>query len=180
MPHASSFRRPRIGSGQRRKMTWGVGPRQVPLDLTAAGATLWSLGSQSLLNDTTVTRIRGELSMVLSVVTTIGDGFDRVAVGICNVTENAFNAGVTAVPAPIGDVGWDGWIWHRWFASFRGASVTELGVSPMEAVRVEIDSKAMRKVHQTDFLIGVVELGAETGAATLQFSAETRVLDKLP
>ena len=59
------------------------------------------------------------------------------------------------------------------------ASVTESFRGPMEGVRVEIDSRAMRKTKTTDILIGVVELGTEVGVATIEFSAITRLLDKL-
>jgi hypothetical protein len=61
-----------------------------------------------------------------------------------------------------------------------GFSTTETGQSTMEAVRVPIDSKAMRKVHESDVLVGVIEMGTEVGAATVRYAAETRILDKLP
>jgi len=45
---------------------------------------------------------------------------------------------------------------------------------------VSIDSRAMRKTTDTDVLIGVFEAGTEVGNATMEFSAITRILDKLP
>ena len=127
----------------------------------------------------TAIRIRGEFTLGLSVITSINDGFLKIGLGICNVTENAFNAGTASVPAPLTDIGWDGWMWHQLLGEFRGFSTTPTGRGPLEAVRMPIDSKAMRKVKQTDVLIGVIEVGAETGAATILFSAVTRVLDKI-
>ena len=179
MANLRRFRSPRTSSGVRRATAWSSGPRQIPVGLTAAGAQLWAVGSQSTLSGLTLIRVRGEFTAVLDVVTAIGDGFERIAVGMCIVSENAFDAGVTAVPSPITDIGWDGWLYHRLLGQFRGSSTTELGRSPMEAVRIEMDSKAMRKFKQTDVLIGVVELAPETGAATLTFSATTRLLTKL-
>ena len=180
MAHVRRFTRG-VPSGSRRKTSWGPGPTQsVPIEVTGAGALVWAAGSATGFDGRTIVRIRGEFTLALSVVTTIGDGFNGIGMGICNVSENAFDVGVTAVPSPITDLAWDGWMWHQLLGEFHGASTTELGVGPMEAVRMPIDTKAMRKVKATDVLIGVIELGLERGAATLRMSARTRVLDKLP
>ena len=125
-------------------------------------------------------RIRGQIVLNLSVVTAIGDGFDAVAVGICNVSENAFDAGVASVPTPLADLAWDGWIYHQLVGRMFGPETAELGASVLDSVRMDIDSKAMRKTRFSDVLIGVVEVGTETGTATLLFSGITRILDKLP
>jgi len=180
VPHVSRFRSNRMGSSSRRKTAWSGGPNEPGNSITAAGAFLWLNGAQVVPDGLTQIRVRGEYSFVLSVVTSIGDGYASMGVGICIVSENAFGVGVTAVPSPLTDISWDGWLYHRLHSNIFGRSTTELGVSPMEAQRVEIDSRAMRKVKGSDFTIGVVELGAETGAATVVFSAQTRLLDKLP
>ena len=180
MAHGNSSRFPRR-TGSRRKVTWGVGPTQrAPQQLTAAGASLWALGSQITLPDLTLVRVRGEFTAFIESATSIGDGYYELAFGICIVTENAFNAGVASVPAPLTDLGWDGWLFHRLVSQMRAPSTTELFTSPMEAVRIEIDSKVMRKEKATDVMIGVTELGTEAGACTLTYQAVTRVLDKLP
>ena len=119
--------------------------------------------------------------MWLESVGTVGDGFAQIAHGICIVSENAFGVGVTAVPSPLTDIGWDGWIWHQLTPGLFGLSVTESeNVGALSMIRYDIDSKAMRKQKSTDFLIGVSEFAGEIGAATLQFITETRILDKLP
>ena len=148
--------------------------------MTAAGAFLWANGVQANLDGLTTVRIRGQFTLHLDVVTTIGDGFAGVGLGICNVSENAFGAGVASVPHPLTDIQWDGWMWHQLLGEFDGSSTTEVGRNPMEAVRMEIDTKAMRKTRAGDLLIGVIELGTEVGAATLAFTSRTRVLDLLP
>ena len=180
MPHVRRSRfRPSVGSS-RRKVSWSAGPSQIDtVALTGAGATIWSAGSQALLDDLTLVRVRGEYTIVQTLATNVGDGYDQIGLGMCIVSENAFGVGITAVPHPIADLSWDGWLWHNLLSSFRGASTTEVGRAPMEAVRGEIDSKAMRKTHQSDVLIGVIELGTEVGTANLQFGAVSRVLDKL-
>ena len=177
--HSRGLRHQR-GNGSRRAMAWDAGPEQVPVSLSAAGATLWATGAQALSDDLTIVRTRGQLTLNLTSIATIGDGYAKVGLGICIVPENAFNAGVGSVPTPLTDIGWDGWMWHMLLGQFRGFSTTELGTGPMEAVRVDIDSKAMRKTHASDFVMGAVELGTETGTAVLGFVATTRMLFKLP
>ena len=164
----------------RRKTGWVPGPRQVPTDLSAAGATIWAIGLQVGVPGETIVRIHGEWTIGLITVTAAQDGFASIGVGMCLVSDNAFGIGITAVPHPITDMSWDGWMYHSIRGSLSGFSTTEAGQSPLEAFRAEIDSKAMRKVRDTDVLIGVVELGSETGTAVAQFSAATRFLSKLP
>ena len=178
MAHARRFTQ--RTSSSRRKTTWNAGPSQNAVaTISAAGSLLWDTGSAVALGGTTQVRLWGQYTLMLNVVTAIGDGFASYGLGICNVTAEAFAVGVTAIPSPITDIDWDGWLWHQLGGQLRGASTTELGVSPMEAVRGEIDSKAMRKLRITDVTVGVLELGTEQGAATVVFTARTRVFDKL-
>ena len=178
MAHGRQFRRGAIVSS-RRKTSWSAGPQQIPTNLSAAGATLWALGSQALEDGLTAVRIRGEGSLLQVTTTTVLDGFANVGLGICNVSENAFNAGVASVPTPLTDIGWDGWMWHMLLSEFVGMSTTETGQAGSEYVRFPIETKAMRKTRASDVLVGVVELGTEVGAAVLRFQATSRVLDKL-
>ena len=182
MPQGRRSQLPRIASSNRRRTAWSAGPRQsaVP-SITANGSFLWALGAQATLDGLTLVRVRGSLTTWLEVVTAIGDGFARVGFGLCNVSENAFNIGVTAVPTPLTDIGWDGWLWHALVAPLIGLSVTEAdNRGPLGQVRLEIDSKAMRKTRSSDVLVGVAEVSGEIGTATLQFMSECRILDKLP
>ena len=181
MAHARTSRFPSRGGSNRRKTSWSAGPSQVNLpSITADGAFLWATGSQVLNDGLTMVRVRGSLGVWLEVVNAIGDGFNQVAFGICNVSENAFGIGVTAVPSPLSDVGWDGWLWHKILSPVLGFSVTEgENTGTISQLRVDIDSKAMRKLKATDVTIGVGQFLSETGTATLQFLAETRILDKL-
>jgi len=148
--------------------------------VTANGALLFAVNAQMLLNDLTIVRMRGEFSAWLEVVTSIGDGFSRMALGFAIVSENAAGIGVTAVPAPLTDVGWDGWFYHKQFGPIQGFSVTESdNTGPASQIRMEIDSKAMRKGHASDVIVGVLEVAGEVGAATLTFGCATRILSKL-
>ena len=181
MPHVRSSRFPRaIGSGRRRKVTWSTGPRGRVTD-TSAAVTVFGTGLQALEDDLTVVRIRGSLVLALETATAVNDGFDRVAVGIANFTENAFGAGVASLPDPIADAAWDGWMWYWTGSVFAAApSASFPGLGPVGAYRIEIDNKAMRKTHRTDVLGAVISVADLNGTATLQTVLNTRVLDKLP
>ena len=171
----------RTGSS-RRRVSWGLGPLTNGAQVvTSAGSTLFATNAQTTLDDLTLVRLRGEFAMWLEVVGSIGDGFSRVGLGFCVVTENAAGIGISAVPSPLADIGWDGWFYHRVFAPIFGFSVTESeNTGPVSQVRTEIDSKAMRKTHLTDVVVGVLETAGEVGVASLAFGAETRMLFKLP
>ena len=181
MAHARQSRF-RTGGGSNRRLTgWSAGPRQAnPAQITATGAALWVTGAQAPEDGLTVVRLRGMFSCWLEVATAIGDGFNEVAIGICNVTENAFGIGITAVPTPLADMAWNGWLLHMNLGPFISLTTTEETSTGLSMARFEIDSKAMRKTRASDVIIGVIEVGAEQGAATLEFGATTRLLDKLP
>ncbi len=127
----------------------------------------------------TVVRIRGAVSIWLEAVTTIGDAFGDVALGIGIVSADAFAIGQSAMPSPLSDPDWD-WMWIQYLGAMIGRSTTEAELTgPLGEVRVEIDTKAMRKVHPNETVFGVIETEDETGAVTLSFSAMTRMLSKL-
>ena len=175
-------RSPQRGSSSpRRKTSWIIGPDQALIaSFTSAGSRLWSLGVQTGLDANTIVRIHGEYTLSLSAVTSIGDHFAAVGLGIGLCTDEAFAAGVASVPGPLTDHDWDGWMWHSLHGMFRGVETTEVQRGPMEAVREKIDSKAMRKFDEGMTVFGAVELGTETGAVTLDFTVRTRMLIKLP
>ena len=115
MAHARRFSSQR--GSVRRQTTWGQGPGSgstpgSPQTISATGQTLLTIGSGIQLEGITLVRTRGEFTAFLTSVDALGSGFHG-AIGMCIVSENAFNAGVTAVPHPIADVSWDGWIWFQ-------------------------------------------------------------------
>ena len=164
------------GRGQRRRVSWGVGPEGV-VSASASVVSIFPTGAQALLDDLTVVRLRGELLLQLRTAAAVLDGF-QYAAGICIVTENAFGVGVTAVPAPLDDIAWDGWFWHMQ-GTVRSITTTVVEGSRYSGDRVVVDSKAMRKLHQTDIVIAVVQT-VETGDAVMQFDLWSRLLAKLP
>ena len=169
----------RTGVSKRRQTDWSVGPSGA-LELTATGAGLFSNTAVADRAGETIVRTRGELLVYMSSVTGALDGA-IFAAGLCIVSENAAGIGVTAVPHPLTDISWDGWFWYYTGQIEAAGDVTEAqfqGQLGAMAVRLEIDSKAMRKVKETDVIIGVVEI-IESGTVAIQFRLNTRILGKL-
>ena len=160
----------------RRKTSWAVGPSGI-VSLTASSVAIFPNGAQVLFDGDTEVRLRGELILGLALATSAFDGFSG-AVGICYVSENAFNAGVASIPTPITDIAWDGWTWFQMFhLKNMSAGLDEDAL--LAQVRIVVDSKAMRKLRATDIQVAVIE-ATEVGASQLHAEISTRSLLKLP
>ena len=83
------------------------------------------------------------------------------AVGIGVVSAQAAGVGITAVPHPVVDAAWGGWLWHHYFA-IRTQVATAVGYS-QSLETIVIDSKGMRKVGEDMRLVVVVENAAAFG-----------------
>ena len=115
--------------------------------------------------------------MDISDLPVLGTNHMVVAAGICIVTSQAATVGVTAVPGPLANIDWDGWMWH--WMGIAGV-VPGVGGAPNLVVSVPIDTKAMRKWKETDVMVAMVEV-EETGVAgSFVSNFDTRVLVKLP
>ena len=176
MARSSRSSRSRIVS-TRRQTGWEQGPGGFTL-FSSAGPTAGILGPSTLLvvDGHTLVRTRGVYELVLKTAATVGDGFHG-ALGIGVVTEPAFSVGVTAIPTPISEVEWDGWLWHEFF-SLTSPTVTP-GENSASVIRMPIDSKAMRKVGINEVIYAAIEM-TEIGVATLDARLNTRILFKLP
>ena len=158
----------------KRKVTWDGGPEGISSTLTDNSVSIFATGAEAL-SDITVVRIRGHVELMVGGSADLS-GWDAVALGICIVSQNAFGVGVTAVPNPLTDIGWDGWQWH-WIAPLHVSDLSLEG-TPFRTL-VEIDNKSMRKMRSTDTIIGVVATGIEVGTATLTSTMQTRILSKV-
>ena len=175
---AGTFPRTFVRS-QRRKTSWSQGPTGTPGSISTNSSNAYASGAQALSDGLTLVRLRGTVSLFYSSVAAAGDGFGQIAIGICNVAENAFDAGAASMPTPITDIGWDGWLWF-WIGSLIVPSGTLVNGFGMNALLLEIDSKAMRKVRSTDVIVGLIQTAGEVGTTVLQTTMRTRLLDKLP
>ena len=168
----------------RRKTVWGLGPEAALTPLTGSAVNGWSLFSFPIVQGATLIRTRGEIMLWLTAATALNDGF-RGAVGIAVTTVSAATIGATAIPSPITDDDWDGWLWHHYFSLRAPGPIVQAAValqtdnSLTSSVRYEIDSKAMRKIPDSEFaIVGVLEV-ALTGTAVMAYEAQTRLLAKL-
>ena len=171
--------------GMRRKTAWEVGPGGIALTaLTSTGSTILGAGVQATLDGTTTVRIRGELLMFLTSATAASDGFVG-AFGMGKGSASAFAVGVGSMETPIDDEAWDGWLYHRYFALKSAGTIADAVANKQNqsdattaALRIEVDSKAMRKVDIEDVLYAVIQV-TETGTATAVVQFNSRQLIKL-
>ena len=164
----------------RRRTDWAEGANGTTGAISTSSTVLFQNAAQSLSDGQTVIRTRGELLAYLMASDVVGGGF-QCGFGICKVTQNAAGVGITAVPHPLADVDWDGWMYYTQFNlrnCFAGA-FTEVRSGIPGVVRIPIDSKAMRKLDADDNIVGVFET-VETVTATMRAFLETRILIKLP
>ncbi len=169
----SSFRNV---TSARRRTGWSIGPctADSPVSVSASFSAVVSVEATQVI---TLARIRGMYELYLtSSVSSVGDGF-RGAMGMCRVQEEQIAVGITAIPLPLTDEDWDGWLWHEYWhlhsptTAFDGAAAV--------FTRGVIDSKAMRKFSPSESLAWVIE-GFENGVATMEFSMCSRALEMLP
>ena len=97
------------------------------------------------------------------------------AIGIGVVSEQAFTVGVTAIPDPVVDAEWGGWLYHSFFANFSPFS-SATGFDALGAQQLVIDSKAMRKIGENERLVLMV---TNAGGFGLQFTSSLRILTKV-
>ena len=176
MPRSSrGFSRRTSVASLRRSSSWNPGPFGL-VSVSAAGSTVFGTGQQALESGLTIVRTHGSLLIRLVTSDAVTSGFD-VAFGICVVNENAAGVGATAIPQPLTDIGWDGWLVH-WSGVIKGAVPHTGGEDAV--VRIPIDSKAMRKFKNTDVMVAVIQYLTEIGSVTLNADLRSRVLIKLP
>ncbi len=150
---------------------WDAMP-SLSAESSSSGTTLG--GAISFTIPATILRIRGYCQASLDETKQAGDemivGF---AVGI--VSTDAFNLGVTAVPDPSSEPEYP-WLWwgQVFLESFVAAAAEPWGISNQ---RLEVDSKAMRKVKPGETLCWVAQRNAVAGApVTILTFGQTRVL----
>ena len=127
----------------------------------------------------TIVRTRGELLLVLLSSSAAQTGMQWAA-GLAVVSQKAATLGVTAIPGPLTEMDWDGWLWHSQgsLKTSGGMAANTIDGGPNSMVRVPIDSKAMRKFGDETGFVGMLET-VEVGTSTLHAELRTRFLVKL-
>ncbi len=174
--------------GLRRKTSWDLGPGQVGAQTRLSSTT--SIIASSAITPTvdglTVVRMRGELLLQLFEASATAAGFSG-AFGIGLGSAAAVGVGVSAVEVPINNEDWDGWLYHRYFSVFASdaivlataASESGQNHSVAAALRIEVDSKAMRKISVGDAIYAAIQV-TEAGVAQMDWYFNSRMLFMLP
>ncbi len=159
-----------------------TGPRRSTQWLGSADRTsTTALGGNAVLMDqtfpfgepATIVRTRGTLWVASDQVAATEDVFG--AMGMAVVTDAAAAIGITAVPLPSSASDDDAWfVWLPWLTGIRVASA--VGFQDRTFSRFDIDSKAMRKVHDGSTAVVVFENDVAQG---IQFALQFRMLIKL-
>ena len=166
---------PRGSGANRRLVSWALGPRGTVGTISGSSNNTFQTGAQALDDGLTIVRIRGRLLINLLSASAASEGFGW-AFGMGIVSENAAGIGVTALPDPIADIAWDGWmVYETGFLMARDATPL---TSDLTALQIVIDSKAMRKIKNTDVLVAMFGT-LEIGTATIAPFLESRLLAKL-
>jgi len=168
-------------ASSKRKTAWGLGPGSSAVtQVSATTAVIMGLGAQSTVEGATVVRIRGEFFAALQSVTAVGDGFiGAFGIGIAQVA--AFDAGVGSVPTPVAEAADENWLYHRFFSCMSTSSAGETWANGISnALRVEVDSKAMRRFDVDRVLYASLEVAEIGTAAVMDMTFDSRVLVKLP
>ena len=181
MPLRRGLTRGRTIVSNRRSTGWEEGPGGTTnTQLVAVGSAFTGTVLQAVVDGLTLVRLRGQLQLFLSAASTATSGFAG-AFGIGVATNAALAVGINAVPTPITEQQWNGWLFwtpiqfHSVTATI-GDGVNAASVSQF----ITVDSKAMRKVPVEQSIYAALELSTEIGAATLNAFFDSRVLFKLP
>jgi len=170
-----------VPSRSRRKTEWDVGPGGSSVtNITSSAIAI--LGSGIALvggaGEVTIVRIRGHFEGILKSATAAASGF-HCAFGIGLITSAAFAVGISAIPGPLSEIGWDGWMYHTFFDLHAVTGTTADGVNAMSNyIRFPVDTKAMR-IFETDMTLVPVLETVEAGVATLDVFFDSRLLAKL-
>ncbi len=177
MARSRGFARRGFTGSTRRKSGWSLGPQGLSASLAATGSAIVANGAAATVDGLTVIRTRGNWTIDVSVLPDLGTNQFELGLGLMVATSAAFSVGITALPTPLTDIGFDGWLWH--WNGIAGVVPGMVRSTATGVVSVEVDSKAMRKITFGQVVVGIVEV-IETGTAgTLVTELESRMLSKL-
>ena len=181
MARSSPLRFRQRSGVSRRLGSWELGPSGQVAGVVTSSNNVFSVSGQASQDKLTLVRTRGELIVAISTAGGAAlEGFEW-AFGMCVVNENAGGVGVTAIPDPITDIGWDGWfVYETGTVLTMGSTREGLGILGAEFTRIPIDSKAMRKLKISDVIVGVLATTEKGDGSTLMAQLQSRIFVKLP
>ena len=172
----------RVRPSNRRQTAWSAGPGGLPSTLlTDNDSQVVGLGAEAQLEGLTLVRIRGSLQAYLvDDFSSTQEGL-HCAFGLVVVTAEAFAVGISAIPKPLTDSFFDGWLYHRFFDLHAGKNIvgTEPNINQLNVVQFEVDSKAMRKTPAATVIAAVVESQLTGISSSARVIFDSRALAKL-
>jgi len=176
------LRRGRSGTGPRRQTFWETVNTTTFQTLTEGGtiAVVNTVVTEAELDNVpnpTLVRVRGNVFQRLGGASTGVSDAVLIAHAIMVVDAKQLAIGITAMPLPLSDNSED----FLWFGSAFVANpgTTNFG-SALDAVNIEVDSKAMRKITLNQVLVMVTEMSQQGGAGgeDVDFGFQMRFLFK--
>jgi len=177
--HSRGFRQKRVAA--RRRTAWDNGPGGTSAEVISTSIrAIVGLGVSPNLDGITFARIRGVLDLLLTSTSVAAGGFSG-AFGIGIATLTAFtDIGVTAIPTPITQQSWEGWLYWKAFSVLSATATIADGANASAIHRsIEVDTKAMRKAGEEMIVYSVIET-VEVGVAVMQVSFNSRALVFMP
>ena len=175
----------RFPSSQKRKTSWNAGPGgTTKLDVNTSVSAVVGQGINAIVGGLILVRLRGDLTAYLVAATASDDGFScAFGIGLANL--EAFTVGIGSLMSPLVESDWDGWLYHKFINLHSGgivnasAQIDRVAVNPTSAaVRIDVDSKAMRKVPE-DMVIYAAFESVLQGTADMRLQFNSRILFKL-
>ncbi len=164
--------RRRFAGGRSRPTNWIslTGDPDNVLSVASGGQAIVATATiqSSAIGPSTIVRVRGAIGIFGTALLS-----QIVGVGIGLVSDRAATTGITAVPHPLTDEEWDGWLWRDavYIGASQNATINEW----------VIDSKAMRKWDDDMTLVVVAEnLPINTAGVAALISINGRILVKGP
>ena len=156
--------------GVRQRKHWH-GTSDNVLNLTAAGTAI--LASLTVTDPSTILRTLGS---VMSIFDGAVDG-DSAAItyGLGIVSTDAFTVGATAMPDPASEPQFDWLYWYKSFLSFRTNGAIS-GRIDSYFERVNVSSKAMRRVSHSETLVLLVQYEDIVGTPPVDVLGSLRIL----
>jgi len=145
----------------KRKPQWVAPADQEAVNVSAGASVIISSFDPSAAGLLGATLVRSRGIATVRPQSFAADSTVAGAFGICVVSDDAFIAGTAAIPRPFDDADWGGWlVWRSFDDVWEFGDAT--GIPNRQAIQMEIDSKAMRKVGGNETVVTMCE--SQTGA----------------
>jgi len=157
------------GRGRRTDYSWGG----LVFSLSGLSASQVASNVLTITSPSTLMRCRGRVRAFLETATA-ADSLKTINCGIIVGDDDQLTAGSAAFPSPGTDMDAE-WIWQG-FLLMRTLSTTEADNDFQGSDVIDIDSKAMRRLKQTDNIVFVAEPFNLTGTETADVIVSVRCL----